>query len=80
NKEVAESKLLELQDKWQGKYRLAVKSWVENWDLISNYFKYPPDLRKIIYTTNSVESYHRMIRLTHSSIRSIPLGCLTINR
>jgi len=62
NKEVAESKLLELQDKWQGKYRLAVKSWVENWDLISNYFKYPPDLRKVIYTTNSVESYHRMIR------------------
>ncbi|NWJ47695.1 MAG: transposase [Chloroflexi bacterium] len=48
-----------LTDKWGGKYAIAVKSWENNWAELSNY---PPDIRRLIYTTNSVEGYHRQLR------------------
>ena len=48
--------------KWQDKYRYAIKSWEENWDNLTNYFEYPLELRKIIYTTNTIENLNRGIR------------------
>ncbi len=39
-----------------------LKSWNDNWENISQYFKYPKELRRIIYTTNIVEGFHRQIR------------------
>jgi transposase-like protein len=39
-----------------------VRSWRNNWTEISTFFKYPPEIRKIIYTTNMIESYHRQLR------------------
>lgn len=48
--------------KWQGKYKYAITSWEENWDNLSNYFEYPLELRKIIYTTNTIENLNRGIR------------------
>jgi putative transposase len=48
--------------KWQQKYPKAIKSWETNWDRLTNYYKYPPAIRKIVYTTNTVEGYHRMVR------------------
>lgn len=47
---------------WGGKYPLIVKSWRANWAELSTFFKYPPEIRKIIYTTNMIESYHRQLR------------------
>ena len=47
---------------WGGKYPLIVNSWRANWAEISTFFKYPPEIRKIIYTTNMIESYHRQLR------------------
>lgn len=47
---------------WGGKYPLIVRSWRSNWVEISTFFKYPPEIRKIIYTTNMIESYHRQLR------------------
>ncbi|WP_432748449.1 IS256 family transposase [Pectinatus frisingensis] len=47
---------------WGNKYPLIVNSWRANWPELSTFFKYPPEIRKIIYTTNMIESYHRQLR------------------
>ncbi|MCP1312698.1 IS256 family transposase [Paenibacillus tyrfis] len=60
-----EAALLELErfeEHWGSKYPLIVKSWRQNWDELATFFKYPPELRKLIYTTNMIESYHRQLR------------------
>lgn len=48
--------------KWGKKYPAIFKSWEKNWDRLSNIYKYSPELKRIMYTTNPIESYHRMIR------------------
>lgn len=53
---------MQLEEKWGTKYPLAVKPWINNWDNLSAFFKYPQELRKIIYTTNSIENLHRRFR------------------
>jgi putative transposase len=60
--EAAVSALEDLDEKWAKKYPLSVKSWKNNWGELSTYFKYPEELRRIIYTTNSVENFHRSLR------------------
>ncbi|WP_027093512.1 IS256 family transposase [Cohnella thermotolerans] len=44
------------------KYPLILRSWRTNWDELATFFKYPPEIRKLIYTTNMIESYHRQLR------------------
>jgi putative transposase len=62
SKDLAEHHLLELGEKWGKKYPAVMKSWNNNWENLSQYFKYPEELRRIIYTTNIVEGFHRQIR------------------
>ena len=62
SKDLAEHHLLELGEKWSKKYPAVMKSWNDNWENLSQYFKYPEELRRIIYTTNIVEGFHRQIR------------------
>jgi putative transposase len=62
SKEQAEHNLLELGEKWGKKYPAVMKSWQVNWESLTQYFKYPEELRRIIYTTNIVEGFHRQIR------------------
>lgn len=62
NKEIALQELANLKEKWQSKYKYAITSWEENWGNLSNYFEYPLELRKIIYTTNAIENLNRGIR------------------
>ena len=50
------------EEVWGKKYPLSIKSWRTNWAELATFFKYPKKLRKIIYTTNSAESYHRQLR------------------
>ena len=50
SKDLAESKLLELEEKWGSKYPLVLKSWNNNWHNLSSYFKYSSEIRKMIYT------------------------------
>ncbi|GIO83262.1 IS256 family transposase [Paenibacillus faecis] len=50
------------EETWGSKYPLIVRSWRTNWDEIATFFKYPPEIRKLIYTTNMIESYHRQFR------------------
>lgn len=59
---VAKSALDRLNENWGEIYPLAVMPWINRWDQVSNYFQYPPELRKIIYTTNAVEALHRQFR------------------
>lgn len=62
SKELAEQRLLELGEKWGKKYPAVIKSWHANWEALSQYFQYPEELRRIIYTTNIVEGFHRQVR------------------
>jgi len=61
-KEMAEEALLKLEEKWGKKYPLVINSWQNKWDNLSIFFKYPAEIRKIIYTTNIIEPVHRQFR------------------
>ena len=61
-KDAAEQALLELESKWGEKYPMVVNSWVNNWAELSAYFEYSEPIRRIIYTTNTVEGFNRQIR------------------
>jgi transposase-like protein len=61
-REEAENNLLNLSEKWGKKYGAAVKSWENNWAELATYFDFGPEIRRLIYTTNSVEGYHRQQR------------------
>jgi len=50
------------EEKWGKKYPAIFTSWRKHWDRLANIYKYGTDLKRIIYTTNPIESYHRMIR------------------
>ncbi len=62
NKDSAEEALDQLDSKWGEDYPIVIKSWRDNWDLLTEYFQYTAPIRKLIYTTNTVEGYHRQIR------------------
>lgn len=62
NEEAALERLYELKEKWGKEYPYAFRSWENNWDVISPFFKYPPEIRKIMYTTNIIEGLHRQFR------------------
>jgi len=48
--------------KWGSKYPNAIRSWRNNWEELSVFFKYPAEIRKIIYTTNAIENFNRQLR------------------
>ena len=62
SKEAAEDALLALDEKWGKLYPIVLQSWNNKWENLSVYFKYPPEIRKVIYTTNIIESVHRQFR------------------
>lgn len=51
-----------LEENWGKKYPSSIASWRNNWPQLSTYFKYPPEIRKLIYTTNSIENFNRQLR------------------
>lgn len=60
--ERAEEGLDRLEEKWGSKYPSSIASWRNNWPQLSAYFKYPYELRRMIYTTNQIENYNRQLR------------------
>lgn len=62
NEEAALEALKIFAGKWDKKYPKIAASWKENWAKLSAYFKYPPELRKMIYTTNAIEGFNRQLR------------------
>ncbi len=61
-KELAETNLDALDVKWGNKYPIVINSWRNNWHKLSTFFKYTSDIRKVIYTTNTIEGFHRQVR------------------
>jgi transposase-like protein len=62
NVEIAEKALVSMDLKWGTKYKYAIQSWQNNWENLTHYFDYPMEIRKIIYTTNTIENLNRGIR------------------
>jgi transposase-like protein len=62
NEQLAFHLLEEAESIWGSKYKVVFRSWHRNWERLTNFYKYPPQLRRLIYTTNPIESYHRMVR------------------
>jgi len=60
--EIAEQNLCHFEKKWGDVYPISVRSWRKNWNDLSTYFAYNHDLRKIIYTTNTIEGFNRQVR------------------
>lgn len=62
NLEDAEYAKEEFREKWDNKYPSILRSWDANWAELTTFFNYPEEIRQLIYTTNAVEAYHRMVR------------------
>jgi putative transposase len=62
NKAQAEEELVNLELKWGKKYPFVIKSWNNNWHKLSTYFQYDELIRRMIYTTNAIEGFHRQVR------------------
>lgn len=62
SKQLAELRLEELEGKWGKKYPKVLESWQRNWEKLSTYFKYSEQIRNLIYTTNTIEGFHRQVR------------------
>lgn len=60
--EQAENRLDALEEKWGKKYMAVINSWRSNWNELTTYFKYDTKIRKLIYTTNPIESLNRQLR------------------
>jgi len=71
-REEAQSNLSRLEQTWSGKYGAAVRSWQNNWDDLATFFEFPKEIRRLIYTTNTVEGYHRQLRKVIKNKGSFP--------
>jgi putative transposase len=58
----ADYQFKELKTKWNKQYPVVIESWERNWDRLTEYFEFPAEIRRIMYTTNTVEGYHRQVR------------------
>ena len=70
--EQAEEALLELENDWDERYPMVSKSWRNNWTRITPFFAYPPEIRKVIYTTNAIESLNNSLRKVTRNRNSFP--------
>jgi putative transposase len=68
----AQTRLQEFEDKWGADYPTIVKSWRANWARITPFFEYPPEIRKVIYTTNAIESVNMSLRKITKNRGSFP--------
>ena len=60
--DAAQEALRVFKGSWNAKYPYAIKSWETNWERLTTYFDYPPEIRTIMYTTNVIESFNSAVR------------------
>ena len=72
NEELAMGELDRVTEKWQTKYPNSMKSWYKNWDAISPIFKFSSETRRVIYTTNAIESLNSIYRRLNSQRSAFP--------
>ena len=70
--EQAQIRLAEFARKWDSKYPTISKSWTANWQRVIPFFAYPADIRRIIYTTNAIESLNNSLKKTIKNRASFP--------
>jgi len=70
--EMGKIALEKFSDKWNDKYPYAIRSWEDNWTELSTFFKYPDEIRKLIYTTNPIESFNSMVKRNTNKKSSFP--------
>lgn len=68
----AEAAFAVFKEKWGKKHPVVIRSWENNWLELTAYFKYPYEMRRIIYTTNIIEGYHRQLRTVTSTKTAYP--------
>ena len=68
----------ELEAKWGKNYPLVIKLWINNWYSLSNFSKYPPNIKSIIYTTNPIEIFHNQKRVFSSDMALIKIWYLAM--
>ena len=68
----AEQELTEFIGRWGDKYQAIGKLWKDNWERVIPFFEFPPDVRRVIYTTNAVESLHMSLRKIIKTRGSFP--------
>ena len=71
-REEAETNLIQLEETWGRKYAAAIKSWQKNWEELATFFEFGKHIRRLIYTTNTVEGYHRQLRKVIKNKSSFP--------
>lgn len=71
-RESAEAHLHQLSETWSDKYTIAIRSWQNNWEDLATFFEYPAEIRRLIYTTNALEGYHRQLRKVTKSKSVFP--------
>lgn len=72
NEETGYERMLAVTEKWHDRYPNAMKRWDENWDVISPMFKFSADVRKVMYTTNAIESLNSALRRLNSQRSVFP--------
>lgn len=72
NREAAETNLVKLGERWGSKYASAVRSWENNWEELATFLDFPAEIRRMIYTTNSIEGYNRQLRKVIKNKASFP--------
>lgn len=72
NRDAAWDQLLELENKWGKKYQYAIKGWKSNWENLTPFFAFPAEIRRIIYTTNTIENLNGKIRKYTKNKMSFP--------
>ncbi|MYN21251.1 IS256 family transposase, partial [Rugamonas sp. FT107W] len=70
--EEAEIRLTEFEEKWDKQYKPISQSWRRNWTRVIPFFDYPPEIRKVIYTTNAIESINMSLRKVTKARSSFP--------
>lgn len=71
-REEAQSNLSRLEQTWSGNYGAAERSWQNSWDDLATFFEFPKEIRRLIYTTNTVKGYHHQLRKVIKNKGSFP--------
>jgi putative transposase len=71
-REAGELRLLELGERWGDRYAVAIRSWERHWEDLATMFDYPAEIRRLIYTTNTVEGYNRQLRKVVKTKGALP--------
>ena len=72
SEQIALKNLEKVTEKWEKIYQGSMKSWTKNWDVISPIFKFSMEVRKVIYTTNAIESLNNVYRHLNSQRSVFP--------